>query len=42
MIRLENRLGELLFIFRNQYFRREYEIPITKERNEQALEQLKG
>jgi superfamily II DNA or RNA helicase len=48
---IENRLGELWsifdflmpgFLFGNQYFRREYEIPITKERNEQALERLKG
>ena len=48
---IENRLGELWsifdflmpgFLFGNQYFRREYEIPITKERNEQALERLKA
>ena len=48
---MENRLSELWsifdflmpgFLFGNQYFRREYEIPITKERNEQALERLKG
>ena len=48
---IENRLGELWsifdflmpgFLFGNQYFRKEYEVPITKDRDEQVLKRLKG
>ena len=30
------------FLFGNQYFRKEYEVPITKDRDEQVLKRLKG